>query len=519
MTLIENLFKSIKHNPGRGFIGFLSLTYRALIKPRHSENEAERKELVCNVILLFVIFLLTFLNTLVIYALCKDGADYRGINPLMLLAITISFGCLLYISRIGYYKIASHILVGIFTASCIYGQIMWGFDLPSIILFWCFIITASSILISTRYAFALSVFIGIITIFLFILETKGIHVPTRAWKTESFQMDDALEYSIILMLIAGISWLSNREIYKSFNRVKISENLLRIERDTLEIKVKERTKEIEQAHIEKIHSMYRFVEFGRISGGLFHDLSSPLTSLCMSLNLIQKSDKTEVLNKDIVEIQSQLEHAVNVTNKINNFISEARKQIQHDIEQRPFSVPGEIEQVIKLLTSKSKRQRVSVVYRHSKNTIILGSPVLFSHIITNLISNAIDAYTPLSRESIQTQDESKRLVLIYTQCKNKILEIKVKDFGQGIPERILGQIFDPFFTTKKTLDKGCGIGLSATKHTLEKYFNGTITLKTKEGLGTTFTLHIPLHQQTLKNDNGTEIDYDLSKEDTDKAII
>lgn len=507
MTNIDKVLLNTKR-----LVAFL---YEKLLRPTQTESEAGRKELVCNVILIFTIFLLLVLDSIMFVTIYKQGSSYNGISPLIILTLTSSFICLLYASRLGYYKIVSRILIGILVSTCIYGQIMWGFDLPSIILLWCFIITASSILIGTRYAFVLSIGISIATISLFILETKGIHSPVRAWKNETFQLDDVIEYSVLLMLIAGISWLSNREIYKSFNRVKASEKLLRIERDSLEIKVKERTKEIEQSHIEKIHDMYRFIEFGRISSGLFHDLSSPLTSLCLSLNLIQKSKESEGINREIGDIQSQLEHAVTVTDKINDFISEAKKQIQHNIEQKLFSIPNEINQVIKLLESKAKRQHISIVYKHSKNTILLGSPILFSHIITNLISNAIDSYN-----GIRTADRSDRqsTVLIYTQCKNKILEIRVKDFGQGIPNAILGQIFDPFFTTKSsgynTTDSGCGIGLSATKHTLEKYFKGTITLKTTEGLGTTFTLHIPLQQKLNKNDSDTEYIGDISEEDT-----
>ena len=493
--------------------------YEKLIKPTQTESEAGRKELVCNVILIFTISLLLALDTIVCITVYRQGIDYRGISPIIMLIITSSFICLLYVSRLGYYKAASHTLIGILVTSCIYGQTMWGFDLPSIILLWCFIITASSILIGTRYAFVLSICISFITISLFILETKGLLSPVRAWKDEAFQLDDAIEYSILLILIAGISWLSNREIYKSFNRVKASENLLRIERDSLEIKVKERTKEIEQSHIEKIHDMYRFVEFGRISSGLFHDLSSPLTSLCLSLNLIQKSKDSNGIDKDISEIQSQLGHAVTVTDKINDFISEAKKQIQHSIEQKLFSVPNEINQVIKLLESKARRQRISIIYKYSKNTILLGSPILFSHIITNLISNAIDSYNGIHTGN---KPDNQRTVLVYTQCKNKILEIKVKDFGQGIPSTILGQIFDPFFTTKSgssnTSDSGCGIGLSATKHTLEKYFKGTIALKTTEGTGTTFTLHIPLQQKLNKNDSDSDTEHTgyVSQENTDE---
>ncbi|MFN3396289.1 MAG: sensor histidine kinase [Thermodesulfovibrionales bacterium] len=68
--------------------------------------------------------------------------------------------------------------------------------------------------------------------------------------------------------------------------------------------------------------------------------------------------------------------------------------------------------------------------------------------------------------------------------------MEVSDNGPGIPEKILPQIFDPFFSTKE-VGKGTGLGLSITYQIITAH-RGEITVRSKEGEGTTFSIRIPL---------------------------
>lgn len=140
-----------------------------------------------------------------------------------------------------------------------------------------------------------------------------------------------------------------------------------------------------------------------------------------------------------------------------------------------------------ILESKARRQNVHIFLNCHKNIHIYGSPTLFSHIMTNLISNAIDAYEKQKPNKLNTKGYK---IIIYCTRKKKQLEIKVKDFGTGISPEIQSHIFETFFTTKSK--HGCGIGLSATKHTVEKYFKGTISFISDVQQGTTFIIKIPI---------------------------
>ena len=79
------------------------------------------------------------------------------------------------------------------------------------------------------------------------------------------------------------------------------------------------------------------------------------------------------------------------------------------------------------------------------------------------------------------------------KIENKKVSVIVKDNGPGIDEEIQSKIFDPFYTTKP-VGQGTGLGLSICHSIVERH-GGTISLDSKVGQGTTFTVTIPIHDR------------------------
>ena len=107
--------------------------------------------------------------------------------------------------------------------------------------------------------------------------------------------------------------------------------------------------------------------------------------------------------------------------------------------------------------------------------------VQLEQVVMNLISNAMHAV----EESVK---ENKRICVKTYQTDTAIIEIS--DNGKGISQDIKEKIFQPFFTSKE-VGKGTGLGLSTTHGIVEQH-NGSISVKSKPGQGTTFTIHFPL---------------------------
>lgn len=96
-----------------------------------------------------------------------------------------------------------------------------------------------------------------------------------------------------------------------------------------------------------------------------------------------------------------------------------------------------------------------------------------------MILNAIDA-----------MPKGGNIILDVTESKQTgFLSVTITDTGTGISDHILNSIFNPFFTTKPT-GQGTGLGLAVSRGIIEKH-GGSISVKSSQGVGTTFTVHLP----------------------------
>jgi two-component system NtrC family sensor kinase len=111
-------------------------------------------------------------------------------------------------------------------------------------------------------------------------------------------------------------------------------------------------------------------------------------------------------------------------------------------------------------------------------------------VILNLINNAFYA-APLPPEGGFKDPNYKHEPTVWVSTKkvDRRIEIRVKDNGPGIPQKVLDKIFQPFFTTKPT-GQGTGLGLSMS-YDIVKAHGGEIKVETKEGEGSAFIISLP----------------------------
>jgi signal transduction histidine kinase len=111
-------------------------------------------------------------------------------------------------------------------------------------------------------------------------------------------------------------------------------------------------------------------------------------------------------------------------------------------------------------------------------------------VVLNLINNAFYAVTEKKKEAVEGYDP---LITVSTKKINDKIEIRVKDNGNGIPQKVLDKIFQPFFTTKPT-GQGTGLGLSLS-YDIVKAHGGELKVETKEGIRSTFVIVLNATQQ------------------------
>jgi len=121
-------------------------------------------------------------------------------------------------------------------------------------------------------------------------------------------------------------------------------------------------------------------------------------------------------------------------------------------------------------------------------------PQDIGRVILNLINNAFYAVDEKMKSGIENYEPivtvSTKTVKPPSGGLGAKVEIKVKDNGNGIPQKVLDKIFQPFFTTKPT-GKGTGLGLSLS-YDIVKAHGGDLKVNTKESEGSEFIIDLPL---------------------------
>jgi len=454
--------------------------FQKLVDPKSENEDSKRKEFILNILLLGAVLLclITLPLFYAIYISIKArGEVYQGAPLEIVTAISLSFLALYFFSRAGFHRVSAYFLIGVFLFSAIYTSYNWRADIPQAILIYSLVIIMSGILISTRFAFIITVISSVALFIIAKLQIGGLVEPNLFWIKKPLYLADVVVISVTFSVISAVSWLSNREIEKALYRARSSEAALKKERDLLEIKVEERTQELKRVQLERMSQLYRFAEFGRLASGLFHDLVNPLTDVSLNLERFS-SQETPLL----------LKRAISGIRRMESFVIAARKQIQKQETKTNFSLSDEINQAMQILAHRAKEEGVEVSFLETDSLKIYGSPLKFYQLVTNLLSNGIDAYDK------KEQGEGKRQVLIKFKRVNNKICLSVQDWGRGIPRKHLGKIFDPFFTTK-SIDKGTGLGLSICKNIAEKDFEGRMKVESKKGKGSTFTVEFPIRKR------------------------
>lgn len=447
-----------------------------LIEPRSLGEDSRRREYILNVILVGAIILLFLLDIQVLVRTLELGDGYKGVPFDVFTGILLFFAGLLVLSRRGYFAGAAYVFLLVFFSAASYGAYRWGADLQETLLSYAFLIVAASILIGTRFGFVMTGIIALTLLPLWYLQTAGRLRFDRYWTSQPGG-SDALVFVLMFGAIALISWLSNREIERSLDRARRSEAALQAEKDLLEVKVEDRTRELRELQLERMNQLARLAEAGRMAAGMVHDLLNPLTVVSLSMEEMERS------GHGTGEAQASLANAIRASRRMENLIAMARRHMGQREMRTDFSATDEVREILQLFSYKAKQAGVEFRFHDPGEVGMFGDPLKFGQVTANLVSNAIDAYDGL-------QGGDKYVEIKLDKAQGKVV-LAVADRGAGIPAGNLEDIFNPFFTTKP-VDKGTGLGLATAKSLVEHEFGGRLLVRSQYGEGSVFTAEFPL---------------------------
>jgi len=255
-----------------------------------------------------------------------------------------------------------------------------------------------------------------------------------------------------------------------------------IENARLYSRLQEQMTELKRSHA-LLGRAEKFSFLGNLSARLAHEIKNPMTAIGTFLQMLPQKYDDEEFREDFHKI------ALEETTRVNNLITELLDLVKKKETHFEFNdIHDLIDKMTLLVSPQSNAKKIKVIRRFSPDIsqVWLDSEKM-KEVILNLLSNALEFTTQGGKIDIVTRSGKKKL-------KSRNICIEIRDNGVGIHESMIDKIFDPYFTTKhkSNMHNGTGLGLFiAHKNMLDH--GGSIEVKSKVNVGTTFFLTLPVH--------------------------
>ena len=258
---------------------------------------------------------------------------------------------------------------------------------------------------------------------------------------------------------------------------------------TLEQRVAEKTEELRRAQRHMVH-IEKMVSLGTLAATVAHELNNPLEGILTYAKLLRKKiergiPSTESIPEMVSELTLIADETARCGNIVKNLLLFSREKVG---EFKDSDLHVIIERSLKLIDHHLKMNNIrSQVEIEEKPVILFCDAYQLEEALLALEINAVEAMPAGGTFHISVKE------IDYLNA----VRIDVSDSGTGIKEEDMPHVFEPFFTTKKD-GKGTGLGLSVVYGIIERH-NGTISVESKPGIGTTFIITLP--RQTAQKED------------------
>ncbi len=226
---------------------------------------------------------------------------------------------------------------------------------------------------------------------------------------------------------------------------------------------------------ERMRQADRLATIGRLAANIAHEIRNPLASMSGAIEVLTRELPRGGPHERLVEIV--LRESDRLNQIVTQFLEYARPAPLHPL---PMNVGEVLDEVLLLLEHRALSPDLKIAREYDGTVTARVDPQQFRQAIWNLCINALEA--------MPAGGELRIGAGVVTQRKTRKLEVWVADTGTGIDPESLPHIFEPFFSTKP---EGSGIGLALVHRVIQDH-GGDIEVRSEPGVGTTFTLRLPL---------------------------
>jgi signal transduction histidine kinase len=228
---------------------------------------------------------------------------------------------------------------------------------------------------------------------------------------------------------------------------------------------------------DRLRRSEKFAALGRLTGGLAHELGSPLNVMGIRAESIEAhADVPADVRAHAREILAEVDHIASLVRSLRHVSG------GHPVDARPVDLVAVAASAVSGLQGDIEQAHITVSECSGTREIVVpGDPTLLRHAVGNLLRNAV--------QSLRTKDGDRRLRVCVRETDSGA-ELAVEDNGTGILREHAPRLFEPFFTTRE-VGEGMGLGLAICRGIAEGH-GGDVRLDPGEGGGVRAVLTLPL---------------------------
>ncbi|WP_337424800.1 ATP-binding protein, partial [Alitiscatomonas sp.] len=213
-----------------------------------------------------------------------------------------------------------------------------------------------------------------------------------------------------------------------------------------------------------------------------HELKTPITSIRVLADSLMSMDEVpkELYQEFMGDISDEIDRESKIIDDLLTLVRMDKSSAEINITQT--NINALVEMILKRLRPIARRRNIELIFESIREVTADIDEVKFSLAVNNLVENAV---------KYNREDGWVRVTL---DADHKFFYIKVSDSGIGIPEEYKERVFERFYRVDKARSRetgGTGLGLAITKSVIFMH-HGSIQVESKEDIGTTFTVKIPL---------------------------
>jgi two-component system sensor histidine kinase SenX3 len=215
-----------------------------------------------------------------------------------------------------------------------------------------------------------------------------------------------------------------------------------------------------------------------------HELKTPVGALALLAETVEEAaDDPDAVIRFAGRMRQE---AARLTDLVQDLIMLSRIQAAEPVPApRPVVLNDVVAEAVDRCRMRASARGISLEVTGARDLTILGDEDLLVTALRNLLENAV-SYSP----------DRTRVVITTRAASSWTAEISVSDQGIGIPARDRERIFERFYRVDPARSRatgGTGLGLAIVKHVTAAH-GGNVTVWSQEGVGSTFTLRLPLRQ-------------------------